>query len=58
MEYLEYLLKVLSNQNKELYVLNDCLQSTRKLLQRERQRVKDLLERIKELEIRETKVSS
>lgn len=49
---LNYLLKIINTQNKEIYVLKDCLQSTRQLLEEEREKNEKLL-----AIMRETKVS-
>ena len=48
---LNYLLKIINTQNKEIYVLKDCLQSTRQLLEEEREKNEKLLAILLELRI-------
>jgi len=46
---LKYLLRIINTQNKEIYILNDCLQSTRRLLEEEREKNEKLLAILLEL---------
>lgn len=49
---LKYLLRIIINQNKEIYILNDCLESTRRLLQREREKNQELIKRMQQMDYR------